>query len=155
MEGSCKIDGVWWILLEGSETKSGRPDERPIAPSLGGVIDRWLNEWRKTFRKSEDFVWASTKGGCLAYTYVGDIISKRTRQELGVAISPHLFRDCAVYTIANLAGENMGIASGLLQHLDPRVTGDNYNKGELFTAARRYQRLLLNQGPQPTRTGNE
>jgi integrase len=138
-----RIDGTWWILLEGNETKSGRPDERPLPDVLTLIIDRWVEVWRKTFRDPQDFLWPSTKGGALAYTYVGATITKRTRQELGVAINPHLFRDCAVYTVANLAGDRMGIASGLLQHTDPRVTEKHYNKGASFTAVRRYQVMVL------------
>jgi integrase len=87
-------------------------------------------------------LWSSTKGGPLAYTYVGDIITKTTLRELGVAVSPHLFRDCAVYTVATIAGDRMGIASGLLQHTDFRTTEKYYNKGASLGAVRRYQQIL-------------
>ena len=138
-----RIDGVWWILLEGRETKSGRPDERPLPGELTPIIDRWVEHWRQTFRDPRDFLWPSIKGGALAYTYIGTSVTERTRQELGVAINPHLFRDCAVYTVADLAGEKMGIASALLQHADPRITEKHYNKGASFTAVRRYQGIVL------------
>jgi integrase len=90
----------------------------------------------------DDAFWPSTKGGPLAYTYVGHIITETTRRELGVAVNPHLFRDCAVYTVATAAGDRMGIASGLLQHTDPRTTEKYYNKGVSLGAARRYQQIL-------------
>jgi integrase len=138
-----RIDGTWWLLLEGNETKSGRPDERPLSEMLTPIMDRWVEHWRGTFRDPQDLLWPSIKGGALAYTYVGATITKRTQEELGVSINPHLFRDCAVYTIANLAGERMGIASALLHHADPRVTQEHYNKGELFTAVRQYHRIVL------------
>jgi hypothetical protein len=80
----------------------------------------------------------------LAYTYVGAIITKTTGRELGVPVNPHLFRDCGVYTIADRAGDEMGVATGLLQHTDPRVTEKHYNKGASFAAAKRYQTMLLN-----------
>lgn len=57
-------------------------------------------------------MWPSPNGGRLAYTYVGFIITETTRRELGVAVNPHLFRDCGVYTIADRDGANMGTASG-------------------------------------------
>jgi integrase len=82
------------------------------------------------------------KGGPLAYTYVGRIITETTRRELGVAVNPHLFRDCAVHTVAINAGDRMGIASGLLQHTDPRTTEKYYNKGASVSAVRKYQQIL-------------
>jgi hypothetical protein len=29
-----RMDGAWWIMLEAGETKSGRPDERPVSEIL-------------------------------------------------------------------------------------------------------------------------
>jgi len=137
-----RIGDTWWIILEAAETKSGRPDERPVPEILTGHIDRWLERWRPLFLKPADAFWPSTKGGLLAYTYVGDVITETTLRELGVAISPHLFRDCAVYTVAAAAGDRMGIASGLLQHTHPRTTEKHYNKGATIGAVRRYQQIV-------------
>jgi len=137
-----RIGDAWWIMLEAGETKSGRPDERPVPEILAAPIDRWLDRWRPMFLERKDAFWPSTKGGALAYTYVGHIVTQTTLRELGVAINPHLFRDCAVYTVATAAGDRMGIASGLLQHTDPRITEKHYNKGASIAASRRYQAIL-------------
>jgi integrase len=138
----CPIVGHWWIVLDGGETKSGRPDERPIHRILTPFIERWINNWRDTLADAGDHMWPSPKGGPLAYTYVGAIITETTRRELGVAVNPHLFRDCGVYTIADRDGANMGTASGLLQHTDSRVTEKHYNKGASFEAARKFALIL-------------
>jgi len=137
-----RVGDTWWIILEPGETKSGRPDERAIPEILTSHTDDWIERWRKLFLEPGDTVWPSTKGGALAYTYVGEIITKTTFRELGVSVNPHLFRDCAVYTIATIAGDQMGIASGLLQHTDPRTTEKHYNKGALIGAVRRYHQIL-------------
>jgi len=137
-----RIGDTWWIILEAAETKTGRPDERPVPEILTSHIDRWLKHWRTLFRDPDDAFWASIKGGPLAYTYVGHIITETTRRELGVAVNPHLFRDCAVYTVATAAGDRMGIASGLLQHTDQRTVEKHYNKGATIGAVRRYQQIL-------------
>ena len=137
-----RVGDTWWIILAADETKTGRPDERPIPEIVGETIDRWLGHWRPVFHPSDNAFWPSIKGGSLAYTYVGHIITETTRQELGVAVNPHLFRDCAVYTIAINAGDRMGIASGLLQHTDQRSVEKYYNKGASFGAVRRYQQIL-------------
>jgi integrase/recombinase XerD len=137
-----QIGDTWWILLEAAETKTGRPDERPVPAILTAHIDRWLEHWQRLFRDPGDAFWASIKGGALAYTYVGNIITQTTLRELGIAVNPHLFRDCAVYTVATEAGHRMGIASGLLQHTDERTVQKHYNKGALLSAVRRYQQIL-------------
>jgi integrase len=137
-----RIGEIWWIILEAAETKSERPDERPVPEILTAYIDRWLERWHPLFLEPGDAFWPSTKGGPLAYTYVGDIITKTTLRELDVAVSPHLFRDCAVYTVATHAGDRMGIASGLLQHTDERTIQKHYNKGATIGAVQRYQEIL-------------
>ena len=63
-------------------------------------------------------------------------------RELGVAVNPYLFRDCAVYTVATTAGHCMGIAFGLLKHIDRDTTERHYNKGASLDAVRRYQQFL-------------
>ena len=137
-----RTDGIWWIILEGSETKSGRPDERPLPDLLTPHIDRWVARWRDLFLHPGDAFWPSTKGGAIAYTYVGTIITEMTRRELGTAVNPHLFRDCAVHTVAYFAGDQMGIASAILSHTDPRVTEKHYNEGASIRAAKKYQDIL-------------
>jgi integrase len=136
------VGDTWWITLEGTETKSKRPDERPVPAILTQAINVWVRQWRLVFHPSDDALWASLKGGALAYTYVGHIITEVTRRELGIAVNPHLFRDCGVYTVAIYAGNRMRIASGLLQHTDPRTTEKHYNKGAMFSAGGRYQQIL-------------
>ncbi len=138
-----RVGNEWWIVLEAQETKSNRPDERPIPEILTPIIERWISYWRPFFLDPGDAFWASTKGGSLAYTYVGTLITELTRRELGAAVNPHLFRDCAVQTVAHAAGDQMGIASGVLQHFDPRVTEKYYNKGASHAAAKTYQDILL------------
>jgi integrase len=137
-----RVGDAWWVILEADETKTGRPDERPVPGIVAEAIERWLGHWRSSFHPSNDLFWPSIKGGSLAYTYVGHIITETTRRELGVAVNPHLFRDCAVYTVAINAGHRMGIASGLLQHADQRTVDKYYNKGASLDAVRRYQQIL-------------
>src|SRR5262249_14221531 len=40
-----KCGDEWWLILDETETKSGRPDERPIPGELGSHIERWLGYW--------------------------------------------------------------------------------------------------------------
>ena len=137
-----RIGETWWLILAGDETKTGHPDERPVPEIVGEAIEQWLTHWRSVFHPSDDAFWPSIKGGALAYTYLGHIITETTRRELGIAVNPHLFRDCAVYTVAINAGARMGIASGLLQHTNERTVQQYYNKGASLDAVRQYQQIL-------------
>jgi integrase len=134
--------GNWWIILSADETKNGRPDERPVPEILSKYFVDWLDVWRPSFRSPGTALWPSTKGGRLAYTFVGGIITETTGRELGVRVSPHLFRSAAVHTVAMNAGDQMGIASALLHHSDPRVTEGHYAKGSSFEAAKSFQAIL-------------
>ena len=137
-----RIDGGWWIELGATETKGGRPDERPVADLLTPHLDRWVGHWHTYFLDPGDALWPSTKGGMLAYSFVGKVITDVTRLELGIAVSPHLFRDSAVHTVANNLGDQMGVASALLQHTDPRTTELHYNKGASTRAAKKYVAIV-------------
>lgn len=137
-----RIDGTWWIILDASQTKSGQPDERPIPAVLTAPIDRWLERWRPLFLNPTDSFWTSTKGGALAYDTVGITVAEVTCREIGIRISPHLFRHCAVHTIATEAGAEMGVASALLHQTDPRTAEEHYNKGTSLLATRKYLSFL-------------
>jgi hypothetical protein len=58
-----KINGEWWMLFSAEETKSRRPDERPVPAALTAAIDRWLSHWRGYFKNPSSAFWVSTKGG--------------------------------------------------------------------------------------------
>lgn len=135
-------EGEWWIFLGEDETKAGRPDERPVPELLAPYIDRWVSHWREVFHPTDEAFWPSVKGGGLAYTYVGSEISRITGDGLGHPVNAHLFRDCSVMTVALHAGGEMGVASALLQHSDPRTTDKHYNKGASIEASRRYREML-------------
>ena len=84
-----RVGDSWWIILGGSRDQSrasrrtagsGNPHRsyRPLAWALAHGCSV----------RSDDAFWPSTKGGALAYTYVGHIITETTRRELGVRGQP-------------------------------------------------------------------
>ena len=75
-----QVGDAWWIILEADETKTGRPDERPVPRIIAEAIERWLGHWRSVFHPSDYSFWPSIKGGALAYTYVATS-SPRPRAE--------------------------------------------------------------------------
>jgi len=157
-----RIGQGWWIRLAANETKSGRPDERPVPGFLTPCVDEYLRAYRPTFlcagrverRKDGEAsrgagpematgpLWMAQRGQAMSLVTIKKTITQTTRQTLGVSVNPHRFRACAA-TIAALHASNYPhLASGLLQHVDPRVTEAHYNRASSLRAAIRYGAIL-------------
>jgi integrase len=66
------------------------------------------------------------------------LISKITRETIGVDVSPHLFRTAGASTAAVYGGNHPHLASALLAHRDPRVTEEHYNRAMGLGAGEEY-----------------
>jgi site-specific recombinase XerD len=128
-----EIHGQWWIALPKADTKSRRcPDERPVPRWLNPSVDLYLTQARPALLRSKadtKALWiSSTTGHRMTKKNLGTLISKLTLQTLGVDISPHLFRTSAASTAATYGGATPHLANALLNHSDPRITQEHYNR---------------------------
>jgi integrase len=73
---------------------------------------------------------------------IGTLISKITFERLGVDVSPHLFRTAAASTAAAYGGNTPHLASALLNHTDPRVTEEHYNRASSVSASKIYAEII-------------
>ena len=74
---------------------------------------------------------------------MGTLISKITLTTLGVDVSPYLFRTAAASTAAAHGGGNTPhLASALLNHTDPRVTEEHYNRASSVSASKIYAEII-------------
>jgi integrase len=141
------IRGSWWMILPALITKSRRPDERRVAAWLNPWIKLYVDECRPILRGTNtvdtNALWISSKtGGPLTVRKVGMLISAVTLERLGVALSPHLFR-CAAATSAATHSSNMRhLGSAILNHRDPRVTEEHYNRASSISAANTYATII-------------
>jgi integrase len=69
---------------------------------------------------------------------IGLLVSTITKRTLGVDVSPHLFRTTAASTAAIHGGATPHLASAVLNHRDPRVTEEHYNRATSMSAAQAY-----------------
>jgi integrase len=140
------IQGRWWIALPGNMTKSGRADERPVPAWLNPHIEVYLNQSRPVLlgcRPPTKALWiSSTTGRRMTAKNLGTLISKITLETIGVNVSPHLFRTAAASTAAAYGGNTPHLASALLNHTDPRVTEEHYNRASAVNAAATYARII-------------
>jgi integrase len=141
-----EVSGTWWIALPRRSTKSRRPDERCVPGLLNGYIDFYLNQSRPVLLRGNcttHALWISTKASCAMHeNHVSRLISQVTLQTLGVAVSPHLFRTAAASTAAAYGGNTPHLASALLNHTDPRVTEEHYNRATSMTATKVYAEIM-------------
>jgi integrase len=141
-----EVHGRWWIALPGNLTKSGRPDERPIPAWLNRYIETYIERSRPVLlgpRRPSKALWiSSTTGAPMTTKNIGILISKITLETLGVDVSPHLFRTAAASTAAMYGENNPHLASALLNHTDPRVTEEHYNRASTMSAAAIYAQII-------------
>jgi integrase len=141
-----EVSGSWWIALPATSTKSHRPDERRVPEFLKPIIDLYLNQSRPVLlgaRPPIIALWISSRTGRqMTSKNLGTLISKFTLETLGVDVSPHLFRTAAASTAAAYGGNTPGLASALLNHTDPRVTEEHYNRAGSIGAGRIYAEII-------------
>jgi len=69
------------------------------------------------------------------------LVSKITLETLGVDVSPHLFRTAAASTAAAYGSDTPHLASALLNHTDPRVTEEHYNRASSISSGKIYAEI--------------
>ncbi len=141
-----EVHGRWWIALPSITTKSRRPDEHAAPAFLTPAILVYLRKARPFLLGSApptNALWiSSTTRRQLTAKNLGTLISRLTLETVGVDVSPHLFRTAAASTSATYGGDTPHLASALLQHTDPRVTEEHYNRATSMSAAQEFAALI-------------
>jgi integrase len=141
----AKVDGVYVCSFAAAETKNRRELVEPLPVALTPYIDRYLAEVRPALLRghASDAFWVSTYRGALSEQSVYTKVCAATEEELGIKLSPHLFRDALATGIATSDPEHIRIASRLLGHADPRTTERHYIHAQAVAASRRYNKVVL------------
>ena len=143
-----QVHGSWWIAVPAALTKSRRrPDERRVPEWLNNTIDLYLKSRPVLLRSGSatNALWiSSTTARPMTTKNLGTLVSKVTLETLGVDVSPHLFRTAAASTAAAYGGNIPHLASAVLNHTDPRVTEEHYNRAPSIGASRTYAEIISN-----------
>ena len=135
------VDGRWWLHIPSDDTKSRRMDERQVPEFMTEVVNTYVETHRQTLCRGDEHsaLWvSSTTGRQMTTKNLGILISKLTRETIGVDVSPHLFRTAGASTAAIYGGSHPHLASALLNHRDPRVTEEHYNRATSISAGEEY-----------------
>jgi integrase len=140
---------VWWIQIPAAETKTKTPIELPWPEMLAPQLEIYLVHHRSAIvalrgtGTASDALWLSMYGPPMNDNAIYIRIVARTREALGQAINPHLFRDAAATSIAIDDPAHIGIASRLLGHRSGSTTERYYNQARSVEASRLMQKSLL------------
>ncbi len=136
------IDGRWWLHIPSNDTKSHRVDARQVPEFITDVVNSYIKMHRPVLCRGDAeqrALWvSSTTGRQLTTKNLGTLISKLTRETIGVDVSPHLFRSAGASTAAVYGGNHPHLASAVLAHRDPRVTEEHYNRAMSISAGEEY-----------------
>jgi integrase len=139
------VDGRWWLHLPSDDTKTHRVDERQVPEFIADAINRYIETYRPILCGGDadhHALWvSSTTGRQLTTKNLGTLISKLTRQTIGIDVSPHLFRTAGASTAAIYGSNYPHLASALLNHRDPRVNEEHYNRAMGLSAGEDYANI--------------
>src|ERR1019366_5845438 len=136
------VDGRWWLHIPSEDTKSHRVDEHQVPEFITTAVNIYIKSHRAVLCRGDAgnlALWvSSTTGRQLTTKNLGTLISKLTRETIGIDVSPHLFRTAGASTAAVYGGNHPNLASAVLNHRDTHVTEDHYNRATTFSAGDEY-----------------
>ncbi|MBL4871943.1 MAG: site-specific integrase [Rhodobacteraceae bacterium] len=139
-----KLKGRYELRFQGGEMKARKPIEIPVPAGLTSYIDHYIAQIRPSLLDGNDSgrLWITQYGQSMTCKTVYCGISNATKRAFGRSINPHLFRDCAVTSVAIEDPKHIGIAAPILGHTDPRTTEKHYIQAQQLQASRTLGRSL-------------
>jgi integrase/recombinase XerD len=132
------------IDVAAEETKTGHPIETFVPEDLCPWLSIYLKEYRPYLLcgRESDYLWVHKTGNSYRPGSLSQRITKLTARNLGIAISPHLFRDCAATTIATDDPEHVLIIAAILGHTTLKTAEIHYNHAQGLEANRHFQNSI-------------
>ena len=133
------LSNGYQLNFKPAETKTRRPLTIPVPDTLTPYIVHYIEVVRRRLLQggNSDKLWITRYGWPMKARTVNYQIIRTTERAFGKSINPHLFRDCAVTTVAIEDPEHIGIAAPILGHTDPRTTEEHYIQANQLVAGRK------------------
>jgi len=137
---------AWWVAFAREEMKNKQPLEFPVPAELAAYLETYLATYRPVLltrggRQAPapiSRLWISRDATALGQKTFGYHIERHTHAEFGIALNPHLFRDCAATWIAIYNPEHVHIVAAILGHSTLETSEKYYNLADGLEAGRRY-----------------
>jgi site-specific recombinase XerD len=139
-----RSNGGWWLRVAGESTKSGSRYEAPLPTRLTEAMDHYTDVLRPRLLagRTDDHFWIQKDGRPMRPGAIYTRVTRLTRRRLGVAVNPHLFRDCAATSIALLDPGHVRMAARVLGHATPATTEKHYNQAQALEASRAHAAVI-------------
>ena len=125
------------------EVKNSQELVYDLPPTLIPFLMHYLDELRQSSGPlAHDVLWVGHSGRPLGHLQAYNRIMAATKRLVGVRINPHLFRDCAATSLAEVSTSDVFAAAALLGHVDFTTTEKHYIRVEQKNATRRINGVL-------------
>ncbi|MEQ8733401.1 MAG: hypothetical protein RIC29_00635 [Rhodospirillaceae bacterium] len=133
-----------WLRFSDEETKEHRSMEFPLADVLREPLKVYLEVYRPILLdgRESDALWISVRKGPMKEQAVYDQIVHTTKKLFGHPINPHLFRDCAMTTLATEDPAHVRVGARLLGHSSLKTGERHYNQATMVSAVTQYHDTL-------------
>jgi integrase len=141
----------WTVAFGDDATKTGAAFEIGLPGVLGAPLETYLAVHRPVLearagrwtRPVEAALWISKDGSPMTQIALYDRIRARTKDQFGVALNPHLFRDAAATTLAIADPAHVRLAAPLLGHRTFATTERYYQQARAREAHRAFVDVIL------------
>ena len=137
------------LRFAGPEMKARKPVEIPVPDLLTAYLTHYRDDIRHALLakapkgpRQTPRLWITQYGEPMTEKSTYSAIVSATKRAFGHAINPHLFRDCAVTSVALDDPKHIGIAAPILGHTDLRTTEAHYIQAQQISAGRKLQASL-------------
>jgi len=137
-------EGNWLLTVPAEDTKTRQPLAFDLPARLLPWFERYLFEVRGLFPQAGESprLWLGKDGVMHDPHGIYHRIIKLTRRLFGVAINPHLLRDCAASSLAAVSTDMARAAAPLLGHRSFATTERWYIQADNLAASRRLGSIL-------------
>jgi integrase len=136
-------DAFWVIEFEAEDVKNARPLRFTLPKESAELLEDYLENWRPYYCAApNDWLFPSPGGRPPQARSLAHDISRKSKQALGVAVTPHQFRhlSASIYVANN--PNNLAVASEDLGHASLDTTRSFYLRSQQKAASRVYQNKL-------------
>jgi len=140
-----RVDSSWLIAIPGDEVKNGQPLEFDLPDSLVPYLEIYLRDVRPKIMgldQSSSHLWVAWKKRNISSHEVYNCFMNTTKHLFGVAINPHLFRDCAATSLSLVSTAAARAAAPLLGHRYFSTTERHYVRAQQLEASRTLNTVL-------------
>jgi len=136
-------DGPVFVVLRREETKNELPLEYPLEGPARDLLHEYLDRYRSYTKPGErPWLFVRMDGTRVPDSALRDGITKALARELGVKMTPHMFRHLVAAMALDARPGALGMVRDLLGHRNIKTTANFYAGMRTREAAREWDRIL-------------